>query len=453
MPEQLDLPFDVERIPDGIRELAKNHNRQLRALDDRAQEAVSRRLEKAVERIEERVDQIPDESFRRHQDRIIKFLSSLTRTTLTAELEVVTAQSIRSAFRIAPAQLEEEIKQWGKEYSHETRPLNLRAIAELDDEIIIQRIPRSHKRYGPLIANAIQDELATSLAERATTDRVVASIQRIAATTRWKADEIVRTEMQEAYNASYHESLTTANEMWEEDVMKKSALATFDSRTAQDSFPVHGQVRELDEDFIDGDGREYLHPPGRPNDREREIPWMKQEGAEIMSREKGIEKAQTAREAMVGSRQRIRERTRERIEEFSDAGEGEELVKTQAIRAVADTVTDEKFLTIAGTGILVAAGAVVFARTGAAKALGTKITQILKNVDTDALTRATKDAILSLLRQTLQIESRRVVNGLLSSGMRRDTAAELFRPLADAERSKEVVKVLRSGDTTTEVLQ
>ncbi|GMV40654.1 MAG: hypothetical protein AMXMBFR64_23700 [Myxococcales bacterium] len=32
-------------------------------------------------------------------------------------------------------------------------------------------------------------------------------------------------------------------------------------------------MRELDEDFRDGAGREYPHPLGRPNDREVEIPW------------------------------------------------------------------------------------------------------------------------------------------------------------------------------------
>lgn len=56
--------------------------------------------------------------------------------------------------------------------------------------------------------------------------------------------------------------------------LKKSAIATFDARTSYDSYPVHGQVRELDEMFEDGAGRRYLHPPGRPNDREKEIPWL-----------------------------------------------------------------------------------------------------------------------------------------------------------------------------------
>lgn len=58
--------------------------------------------------------------------------------------------------------------------------------------------------------------------------------------------------------------------------VKKSALAVIpsDGRTDPDSYPVHHQVRELDEEFVDGDGRRYMHPPGRPNDREKEIPYF-----------------------------------------------------------------------------------------------------------------------------------------------------------------------------------
>ena len=59
--------------------------------------------------------------------------------------------------------------------------------------------------------------------------------------------------------------------------MKKKILAHFDSRTAEDSIAVHGQVRNVSGAgslFRDGAGREYEHPPARPNDRETVIPWM-----------------------------------------------------------------------------------------------------------------------------------------------------------------------------------
>ncbi|MFB6373342.1 MAG: colicin E5-related ribonuclease, partial [Bradymonadaceae bacterium] len=115
---------------------------------------------------------------------------------------------------------------------------------------------------------------------RAFSEDMVDRVQTAIADKRWMADRIVRTELSQAYNRSHHSTLQYArDELGLGDEMKKSAMATFDARTDEDSFPVHGQVREIDEMFVDGDGRRYVHPPGRPNDREKEIPWMGEEGA------------------------------------------------------------------------------------------------------------------------------------------------------------------------------
>lgn len=79
------------------------------------------------------------------------------------------------------------------------------------------------------------------------------------------ADRIVRTEVQAAHN---HASWEAAREADDElgDVVKILA-ATFDDRTAADSYAVHGQIRRVDEPFESWYGlMEY--PPARPNDRE-----------------------------------------------------------------------------------------------------------------------------------------------------------------------------------------
>jgi len=52
----------------------------------------------------------------------------------------------------------------------------------------------------------------------------------------------------------------------------KILCATFDGRTAWDSYLVHGQIRRVDEPFecpeYNGSVHRYMHPPNRPNDRE-----------------------------------------------------------------------------------------------------------------------------------------------------------------------------------------
>ncbi|MEE9532840.1 MAG: hypothetical protein V3W06_00345, partial [Acidimicrobiia bacterium] len=88
---------------------------------------------------------------------------------------------------------------------------------------------------------------------------------------RYWAERIVRTEVAYAHNTTNMAAINDFRGDFPD--MKKKILAHFDLRTAWDSIAVHGQVRDQEKNFRDGAGREYLHPPARPNDRETVIPW------------------------------------------------------------------------------------------------------------------------------------------------------------------------------------
>jgi|GEM_PF-5680034 len=85
----------------------------------------------------------------------------------------------------------------------------------------------------------------------------------------WRAERIVRTETAFASNRS---EIKQIEGMYGKDIAKdkfrKQLFTTFDGRTGEDSVSVHEQIRKLDENFEDSDGRLYQHPPNRPNDRE-----------------------------------------------------------------------------------------------------------------------------------------------------------------------------------------
>lgn len=85
------------------------------------------------------------------------------------------------------------------------------------------------------------------------------------------AERIIRTETAYAYNRGSYDSIAASRKQFPD--MQKKILATFDARTAPDSVAVHGQIRNVEDLFMDGAGRQYLHPPGRPNDRETIVPW------------------------------------------------------------------------------------------------------------------------------------------------------------------------------------
>lgn len=79
------------------------------------------------------------------------------------------------------------------------------------------------------------------------------------------AERIVRTETMHAYNRAGWETTRAVNDTLGDVV--KILCATFDNRTAADSYAVHGQIRRPAEAFESWFGK-YQHPPNRPNDRE-----------------------------------------------------------------------------------------------------------------------------------------------------------------------------------------
>ncbi len=105
------------------------------------------------------------------------------------------------------------------------------------------------------------------------------------------AERIVRTELMGAYNRAGWEANREADDQLGD--MVKILCATFDDRTASDSYAVHGQIRRPDEAFQSWFGL-YQHPPNRPNDREIVVPhrisWplpptlLQKEDAEILAR-------------------------------------------------------------------------------------------------------------------------------------------------------------------------
>jgi len=83
------------------------------------------------------------------------------------------------------------------------------------------------------------------------------------------AERIVRTESMSASNASAQTAIEEASEQL--GGMLKILSATFDSRTAADSYATHGQIRRPEEAFDTWYGP-MMHPPDRSNDRGIVVP-------------------------------------------------------------------------------------------------------------------------------------------------------------------------------------
>lgn len=267
----------MPRIPTEIKELANELQRDLNRLTDQRKAAVLDIIAQSRERLEAELALVSPESFRAQQARIALVLSESAAGDLEGGLEEYLVQVANETGNRAALDAVAEMDQWLDYYGHEARMPNVGALASYTDEILIERFAPSLARYGKAMARSIATELATAQFERASREALTDRIQGVIERERWQAERIVRTEIQHSYNASHHGTLKYAKGSGIVPGLQKTCVVTYDARTAADSLPLDGQVKDLDEMFVDGAGRRYLHPPGRPNDREKEVPWMEDE--------------------------------------------------------------------------------------------------------------------------------------------------------------------------------
>lgn len=150
---------------------------------------------------------------------------------------------------------------------------------------LLRRNQRSVARWGLNMIGQIENTMSVSVATGASTHETVKRIAGKAGlieSEMWQAERIVRTELSFAHGATKQAALNhTAEEFEEEDdpVMKR-IIETFDDRTGDDSFVIHGQTVPAGKPFEWKRKRkgawqlvQFMHPPNRPNDRSVVIPW------------------------------------------------------------------------------------------------------------------------------------------------------------------------------------
>ena len=302
----------MARIPLRVLRAARAHHSQLAGLDATARRRVVRVLNAASRRMERRIEagEFPWESTQLTQSDVA-YLATATSTDAREAFSALVLDFIRRSRFMGLGHVEGEVEAWFRYFSLAPRTLHLGVLARLDETTLIARIPSSIATWGAAVESSVRRELTASMAAREQREATVDGVKRAIQAERWKADRIVRTEMSDAYNGTHLEGLKAARDMHGMSP-KKSAIVTFDARTGSDSYPMHGQIRELDENFIDGEGRRFLHPPGRPNDREKEIVWFDDSDDLQITREDGIKRAEELRKAQQADQARRRQPRRRR---------------------------------------------------------------------------------------------------------------------------------------------
>lgn len=170
-------------------------------------------------------------------------------------------------------------------FSGVVRPLALEQALRFDHVLAGVRSSRlrqcsaSVHRYGVRMISEFERTMQTGIVTNATTAEMIDALVAhggpggLFRERRYFAERIVRTELLASYNLGAQAAMVEEVEDFPD--LARIILAHHDRRTAPDSIFVHGEVRALNADFVDGAGRRYRVPPARPNDREIVIPWRR----------------------------------------------------------------------------------------------------------------------------------------------------------------------------------
>jgi hypothetical protein len=153
---------------------------------------------------------------------------------------------------------------------------------------LIRANASSWARYGASVTGKIEQELSLSLMTGETPTTAIDRVMAAANNQWWQAERIVRTETAYAFNASHADAIAVAGDelpdmmqRWTEFVDDVTGLP-LDSRVAEDSLVLHGQVVHPGQQFVMPTdsrvsakvwGKTYAQPPNRPNDRAILLPW------------------------------------------------------------------------------------------------------------------------------------------------------------------------------------
>lgn len=259
----------------------------LKRFYDRAQDALTRRLSRMVK--SGRADTM---SALQAQQLLRQVLEG--QTAIAAQMAQECQPIIREVQAEGIQLMDQTITTLEAKFTGATITLPLEEAATFEG-IIDKRAPSliranesSFKRYGSVLTQKIEQELALSLAIGETPIEAIERLQGVADLNWWQAERIVRTEMANAFNAAHADSIVEANRLlldlgkrWSEHVSDTTGLP-LDARVAPDSMVLHGQVTAADGVFVMPPdervsskvwNKVYTHSPNRPNDRSVTMPW------------------------------------------------------------------------------------------------------------------------------------------------------------------------------------
>lgn len=279
----------------AMMEILKLHRKQVQGLVEirgvRKMSGIYAQAEADLRRqIERLIRRGRRQSFTAQQMRVILAQVQDAIRVLEAKMAAHMGQTGRMAATLAPAHVVQSVERFSEVYSGASPVLQLRDASVMQglvkdvDASLLNRYKQSSRFYGPPVIERIKNAMAQSILQN---DGVDAAVDKVVGTDgvfssqRWRAERIVRTEAAYAYGVTKQRSMEVTRKDMPD--LQKKLVATWDSRTGDDSKELDGQTVPIDEPFVwvvknskgqpTGKVVRYMQPPNRPNDREVVVPW------------------------------------------------------------------------------------------------------------------------------------------------------------------------------------
>jgi len=267
-----------------VEEIAERHIEALEKLEESEAKRMLKRYREVRQELNDRLALLPDGSFTAQQLRGTLLQVELAIKSMTKALKEGFSSASITVGEAGVEDLVTELNRWNKDFTGAVVPINVNAVAISTDvsNFLFAQHESQLDLYGSSTYSTLASGITNAMIQQLSLSEVVKKIGQYLIGEEWKLLRLARTELHNVYNLGKMRGMTEVRDTAMPDLMK-TLMHPMDHRTASDS--KHASklrlVVPIDEPFVytwQGERREFMAPPDRPNDRAILVPYSRSWG-------------------------------------------------------------------------------------------------------------------------------------------------------------------------------
>ena len=262
-----------------VEEIAQNHIEAVNKIEESEAKRMLKRYREVRQELNDRLALLPDGSFTAQQLRGTLLQVELAIESMTKSLKEGFSGSAMTLGEAGVDDLVVELNRWNRDFAGAVVPINVNAVAVATDvsNFLFAQHESQIDLYGSSTYSTLAAGITNAMIQQLTLSEVVKKIGQYLIGEEWKLLRLARTELHNVYNLGKMRGMTEVQKTAMPDLMK-TLMHPIDKRTGDDS-KLAARLRlvvPIDEPFVykwNGETREFMAPPDRPNDRAILVPY------------------------------------------------------------------------------------------------------------------------------------------------------------------------------------